>query len=567
MSKTVLQDFLVKIGFKTDTAQLAAANAGMAKAGASAALLDKEATAAAVAVDTKLIPSLRAMLLPLTAVTAAIGFAYKEMFHFVESSAEGFDEVAKLSNRVNATATNILKLGYIAQVSGSSVEAARASLDGLNKAAGETALGIGRAKIVFKDIGISVKNSNGHLKDTGDLLLEIGDKIKGMERGKQLAILEKLRIDPTLIESLTTDVSGLGKEFDQLYKSAGIDAEKAARSSQEFIDTLDKVKFVFKTIKDAVAASFFDEFRDGAESFRKLLMHNLPKIIASLKPIITDMVKIGSIVVKLGLIFGGMASNMISLITKINDLTGGWAVKIAAVTYAWKKLNFAFLRSPIGIIIELATAFSLLYDDYKTWERGGKSFIDWGKKSTFIISNLIADFSLLVGGIYLFNTAMRISKAIIVTYNSALVVLRITAGKTREAMQLLSAVMETGFLGVYATLGLIVADVVLLVDKIKELKSLLAELNSTQKGTEARSNVLKKYAGSLSFLPGGVLGASLYNPQNVSSVSNNKNVTINHKTDINVNGAGNPYETAVAVKNQQRYIYGDQIRYQQGAVR
>ena len=40
-----------------------------------------------------------------------------------------------------------------------------------------------------------------------------------------------------MIESLTTDVSGLGKEFDNLYKSAGIDAEKAARSSQDFIDT------------------------------------------------------------------------------------------------------------------------------------------------------------------------------------------------------------------------------------------------------------------------------------------------------------------------------------------
>jgi hypothetical protein len=540
MSTTVLQDFLVKIGFGVNQTQLAAAEAGMARAGASAAILDKEATAASAAITTKLIPSLRTMLLPLTAVTAAIGLAYHEMFHFIESSAEGFDEVSKLSNRVNATATNILKLGYIATVSGSSVEAARSSLDGLNKAAGETALGIGRAKVVFKEIGLSVKDSNGHLKDTGDLLLEVGDKIKGMERGKQLAILEKLRIDPTMIESLTTDVSGLGKEFDDLYSAAGIDAEKAAKSSQDFIDTLDKVKFIFKTIKDAIAVSFFDEFKEGAESFRKVMMTNLPKIIASIKPIIKEMVKLGSIVIKVGLIFGGLASDIISALSKINDATDGWALKIAAVAVAWKRLNFAFLRSPIGMIIELALAFALLYDDYKVWEKGGNAFIDWGGK----LGTVTIALSALAAGFVAVKSAIKLATIAETAFNAV--------------MNLNPAIRAV---------TLLTATVALLVKELGKAKELLSGLNATKSGTKERGALLGKYGGLLSAVgPAGVLGAGLYNPQG-GGVANNKSVTINHKTDIHVSGSGNPYETANAVKNVQSQVYSDQLRNGQGAVR
>lgn len=189
MSTSILQEFLVKIGFNVNQSQLAAVDAGMAKAGASAAMLDKEVTAAAVSVNTSLVPALKSMLLPLAGITAAVGYAYKKTFDFINESAEGFEQIAHLANRVNTTADAIKKLGYIAQFTGSSMEAAESSLDGLNRAAGSAALGVGRSKKIFQEIGVNIKDSNGHLKDTTRLLYEVGNKIKGMERGKQLAVL------------------------------------------------------------------------------------------------------------------------------------------------------------------------------------------------------------------------------------------------------------------------------------------------------------------------------------------------------------------------------------------
>lgn len=52
---------------------------------------------------------------------------------------------------------------------------------------------------------------------------------------------------------------------------------------------------------------------------------------------------------------------------------------IGAILIAWRLLNAAFLKSPIGLITTLILAIGLLYDDYQTWKEGGKSLIDWSR--------------------------------------------------------------------------------------------------------------------------------------------------------------------------------------------
>ena len=47
------------------------------------------------------------------------------------------------------------------------------------------------------------------------------------------------------------------------------------------------------------------------------------------------------------------------------------------MTAAWWLLNRGFLASPIGRIFELATALYLLWQDYDTFQKGGKSLVDW----------------------------------------------------------------------------------------------------------------------------------------------------------------------------------------------
>jgi glycerol-3-phosphate dehydrogenase (NAD(P)+) len=67
------------------------------------------------------------------------------------------------------------------------------------------AMGMGEGVKVFQQLGISLKDSNGAIKSTGSLLQEVGDQIRDLDRAQQVAILQKLGIDPTMVGALTGD--------------------------------------------------------------------------------------------------------------------------------------------------------------------------------------------------------------------------------------------------------------------------------------------------------------------------------------------------------------------------
>lgn len=66
----------------------------------------------------------------------------------------------------------------------------------------------------------------------------------------------------------------------------------------------------------------------------------------------------------------------------------------------------------------------MLYDDYKTWEKGGKSFINWGNESGRVIFNVIFALGTLVTMIYSVNAAMKLARGIQAAYTAALVILK-----------------------------------------------------------------------------------------------------------------------------------------------
>nr|WP_320394834.1 lytic transglycosylase domain-containing protein [Enterobacter sp. 170250] len=73
------------------------------------------------------------------------------------------------------------------------------------------------------------------------------------------------------------------------------------------------------------------------------------------------------------------AGSVIEWWKKLDDGSKKFLMTIGAILIAWRLLNAAFLKSPIGLITTLILAIGLLYDDYQTWKEGGKSLIDWSK--------------------------------------------------------------------------------------------------------------------------------------------------------------------------------------------
>lgn len=350
MSGDVIKEFLVGLGFKVDESSMSGFTSGIGKATLAVSTIGVAAVAGAGAIQ-----------------------------HFVTGIAEEFDKISDLSARVNETAEAIMQMGYVASQTDSSVEAVASSLDGLNRTAGEAVMGLGRGKAVFEQLGISVKDQNGKLKQTGALMGEIGEKIKGMEKGQQLAVLSKLGIDPTMVAMLTTDVSALKAEFDGMFEAAGINASEAASASSDFMDSVGKLSFVLDTVRKAVGLKFMGQLKNGIDALRKFLAENMPRIINAITPIIGFVLRIAEAFITIAGRAATAIGGVLGWLGKVNDATGGWAGYILAAAAAWKFLNLSFLASPIGIILALAAAIALLVEDFMTWQEGGDSLINWGE--------------------------------------------------------------------------------------------------------------------------------------------------------------------------------------------
>ena len=365
MSATVIKEFLVSLGFDVKQGEFA---------NFKKSLMDGSVGA--------------------TAIGAAVLVASAAITKFVTSVASELDVVGDLAERTETAASEIDKMGYIAELTDSSINAVNTSLEALNKNAGDTAMGIGRAKKVFEEIGVEVKDANGKLKNSTDLMHEVAGAIKDMDKGQQQAVLERLGIDRTMLKMLTTDVSALSGEYDKMMEAAGFSFDEAVKNAGELEDAQIKLKLGMTKLKQAVAASFFKPLAKSFAQFNDLLIRSMPAIIKTITPIIAIVMKVADVFIFLGSVVLQGVGFIFDGLSKLIEVTGKWPIVILAVVSAWKLLNGTFLASPIGFILGLAAAIALLVDDFLGWQEGKESFIPWENwiKEINMVKDAIAAF-------------------------------------------------------------------------------------------------------------------------------------------------------------------------------
>ena len=343
MNPSVIKEFLVALGFQID-------ESGFKKFTASVDDATKKTAVFGAAV----------------AATAAT------VFYGIARVAESYKDLAVSSQLLHVSAQGLEMVKYAADATGSSAAAAESSIANLSQTINNTMMRVGNGAYMFHALGVQIKDANGHIRDTADVLFDIGDAIKKFDQSKQLVILQNLGIDPTLLRTLTTDTGNLRSEFRAMYKEVGLDSGQAAEQGMKFHISLFKLKFTLESIYKSMAVKFIPTLVDGMDRLRRMVISQTPNIMNGLTPLINLILRFGEGMLTLGI-------RMIALFGKLNEKTNGWAGYILAAAVAWRILNLSFLASPIGIIIALGLAIAGLVDDYMTWKEGGQSLIDWSK--------------------------------------------------------------------------------------------------------------------------------------------------------------------------------------------
>lgn len=192
------------------------------------------------------------------AVTAAAGgFAL-----MVKSSIDAADELSKLSQKVGIATDDLSKLNYAAGLSGVETAALQTGLQKLSRNLVDAADGTGTAAKAFSALGVSVKNTDGSLKDNQTLLLELADVFSKLPDGPQktavaMDIFGKAGADLIpLLNGGSKAIRDMGTELEQL---GGVITPEAGRQAEAFNDNLSRLTIAAGGVANQLAAQFLPQ--------------------------------------------------------------------------------------------------------------------------------------------------------------------------------------------------------------------------------------------------------------------------------------------------------------------
>ena len=308
-------------------------------------------------------------------VGAVVEGAALSIVGFTTQIANGLDKIYWASQRTGASVQGIKALGYAASQTGASAEAAMSSLEGL---AGFMRSNPG-AEGFLNRLGVQTRDASGKMRDTAAIFTGVGQKLNNMPyyRAKQYA--QMLGIDENTLMAMRRGMNGFTADYQSMLQKTGFNADKAAVQSNKFMTSMRGLTSLFGIMRDKIGSNLAGGLAGSLDSLRRRILDNFPKIEDTLTKVIKGVIWLANAFTRMAWRLIQGAGSVIDWWKRLDDGSKNLLKIFGALLVAWRLLNSAFLKSPIGIITTLILAIGLLYDDYQTWKEGGKSLIDWSK--------------------------------------------------------------------------------------------------------------------------------------------------------------------------------------------
>lgn len=308
-------------------------------------------------------------------VGAVVEGAALSIVGFTTQIANGLDKIYWASQRTGASVQGIKALGYAASQTGASAESAMSSLEGL---AGFMRSNPG-AEGFLNRLGVQTRDASGKMRDTAAIFTGIGQKLNNMPyyRAKQYA--QMLGIDENTLMAMRRGMNGFTADYQSMLQKTGFNADKAAVQSNKFMTSMRGITSLFGIMRDKIGSNLAGGLAGSLDSLRRRILDNFPKIEETLTKVIKGVIWLANAFTRMAWRLIQGAGSVIDWWKRLDDGSKNLLKIFGALLVAWRLLNSAFLKSPIGIITTLILAIGLLYDDYQTSKEGGKSLIDWSK--------------------------------------------------------------------------------------------------------------------------------------------------------------------------------------------
>jgi len=333
----VIRDFMVALGFKTD-------NSGL-----------KQMQDAMGGVELKAAALKGALLALATGAVVA-----------VRQTASELDKLYFSSQRIGASVTNINAYGNAIAQLGGSAEGAVGSLESL----AEKMRNSPGYEGMINSLGVQTKDANGAMRDRVEVMKDLSGVLSKMPAYQANAYASSLGIDQNTLMAMRDGkfVSNMDK-YQKIQKELGMN-DDLAKSGNEFMTEYRDLTMMTKTGFQVIVMQAGKALIPILRLLNQMLQMGI-SAFSRLNPQIKEGLAVGLRFAMLAVVFGGFF--------KVFGMIFKFIPMLKSFIGLLKLFRLAFLASPIGIILALAAALALLYDDYKTWKEGGKSLFDWSK--------------------------------------------------------------------------------------------------------------------------------------------------------------------------------------------
>ncbi|QGR92706.1 mannosyl-glycoprotein endo-beta-N-acetylglucosamidase [Burkholderia multivorans] len=294
----VIREFLVALGFRVDEKGLKNFKEGV------------EGTTKGVR---QLIATVSGAALTVSAGVAA--FASKlERLYFV-------------SQRTGASAANLRGFEFAARNMGVSAEAATGTIENLARFLRNNPAGEG----YLATLGVQTRNANGELRDTVDIMSDLGKSLANKPTWLASQYGNILGIDENLLLAMRNgDFERFLKQYREMSQTTGLD--KAADDAHQFMTQLRGLGTSFENLGIRVEGAMLQKIGPQLERFQRWVDEHGDEIAAKIGDIANTLLKVAEAV-------GPPLGTLVDLLLELDRATDGWSTKILLLGVALKALG------------------------------------------------------------------------------------------------------------------------------------------------------------------------------------------------------------------------------------
>ena len=182
------------------------------------------------------------------------------LFAIAKSTANYGDELVKASQRIGVSVQDTARLQHAARLADTDLQGLGTTIGFLSKTMYAAASGNQEAQQTFDRLGISATSSNGQLKGTTQILLEMNDKFRIMPDGPEKTALAMLTLWKTGKEVLPLLNSNLREAFEESDRLGLTMDGKSAKAAEHFNDELTKLQGVIRGVTNDVGNLLIPKF-------------------------------------------------------------------------------------------------------------------------------------------------------------------------------------------------------------------------------------------------------------------------------------------------------------------